>query len=69
MSLPEGRTELYMIWRSCERFGMIPPKIKTKWYDNSYYSQALLLAYNSIRMSEERGMVVEELCNILKTVR
>jgi hypothetical protein len=50
--MPKGRTELYMIWKSCETFGMLPPNIKKSFDDNSVWHQALLLAYTQIRDTE-----------------
>lgn len=43
----------YAKWRACERFNMLPPAIKPKWNDNSFWHQALLIAYNQIREIED----------------
>ena len=42
-----------MIWRSCERFGILPPGVKNIWEENDDWATAELLAYESIRQQEE----------------
>lgn len=51
--VPKGRTGLYAIWKACERFGILPPWIKTRWEDNVPYIQGHLIAYSQIRDHEE----------------
>ena len=55
---------MYSIWRACERFGLIPDDIHTRWSDNSVEAQANLLAYDEIRGHEE----FEKHCDVLKTL-
>ena len=42
-----------MIWRVCERFGILPPGVKNKWEDNNVWAQSQMFAYNQIRDYEE----------------
>lgn len=51
--MPDGRTEIYAIWRACERFGVCPPNVKQKWEDMDVETRSTLIAYNQIRESED----------------
>ena len=42
-----------MVWRSCERFGILPPNISMSWDNNNAVAQAYLVAYDEIRQHEE----------------
>jgi hypothetical protein len=44
---------MYLEWRACERFGILPEGISPVWSDNAPWLQALLLAYATIRDREE----------------
>lgn len=41
------------MWRACERFGILPPEIKSDWDENPPWNQASLLAYEQLRQHEE----------------
>lgn len=51
--IPKGRTHEYLIWRSCERWGMLPPGVEKEWDKNNINTQASLLAYEQGRQKEE----------------
>jgi len=53
--MPKGRTATYAIWRSCERFNLLPPHVRRSWSDNDVITQAHLIAYSQIRDHEEAG--------------
>ena len=53
MILPKGRTELYQIWRVCERWGIRPEGVKDTFKDCPAWLQARLIAYEQIRQNEE----------------
>lgn len=57
MILPDGRTVLYSMWRSCERLNLTPPNVKEKFEENSPYIQAQLIMYNQIRDYEEQKCI------------
>ena len=42
-----------MIWRSCERLGILPPNLKRDWEENTVWAQSQLIAFESIRNYEE----------------
>ena len=52
MKLPNGRSFLYIIWRSCERFKILPPGIRVNFNDNESWNMALLIAYEQVRAIE-----------------
>ncbi len=54
--IPDGRTMEYSIWRSCERFGILPPTIERTWDGCNVMSQAMLLSYDQVRQIEESKM-------------
>lgn len=56
MNFPDGRTNQYAVWRACERLGISPPLIRTKWEDNDTETQALIIAYDQIRGNEDAGI-------------
>lgn len=56
------RKELYAIWRSCERFNILPPGVTDNWDSNNVWGQAQLIAYDQIRQVED----VEHETNMLK---
>lgn len=60
--LPKGRDVLYAKWKACERFGIIPPEMGSKWDEMDIWQRALLIAYNQVRDYEEQ----EERNNELK---
>lgn len=42
------------MWKACERFGILPPDMKSnKWDDLNVIDQAMLISYNQIREVEE----------------
>lgn len=43
-----------MMFRVCERFGILPPETSRSWDSMHGWAQALLLAYNAIREQEEQ---------------
>lgn len=43
----------YAIWRSCERFGILPPGVESKWDNNDWWSQSCIIAYDQVRQHEE----------------
>lgn len=51
--MPKWRTEEYAIWRSCERFQMLPPGVYKEWDSNTPWIQAMLISYSQIRQIEE----------------
>ena len=51
--MPDGRTQLYAIWRACERFGVLPPNIKSSWDDMLAPMHMELIAYDQVRQIEE----------------
>ncbi|KKL45571.1 hypothetical protein LCGC14_2354270, partial [marine sediment metagenome] len=53
ITLPKGRTALYTIWRACERFGILPPKVEADFYENTSWVQAQVVTYSQIREIEE----------------
>ena len=53
MILPQGRSATYLIWRACERLGLMPPGLKEEFGDNNMWAQALIMAYHQIREIEE----------------
>ena len=58
MIIPAGRTGKYTIWQACERFGILPPGVKSTWDNCSVVAKADLLGYEHIRgrdESEERA--------------
>jgi hypothetical protein len=42
-----------MIFRACERMGVLPPGAAPQWDDCTPWAQAQLLAYESLRETEE----------------
>jgi hypothetical protein len=54
--VPTFRTEGYVIWRACERFGMLPPGVEPSWDDNTAATQARLITYSQTRDHEEAAM-------------
>lgn len=54
--MPKFRKHNYTIWKSCERFGILPPGVKLGWGENNIWSQAQLIAYSQIRDIEEVEM-------------
>lgn len=66
MTMPDGRTGRYSLWRACERFGILPPEIRKNFKANSNYNQASLLAYSTIRQAEESGMVTKAVTDVLR---
>jgi hypothetical protein len=58
------RSSVYTIWRTCERFGILPKGIKTEWINNNSWGQAQLIAYEQIRNIEEN----EKDLNILRAL-
>lgn len=50
--LPKYRTTQYVIFRVCERFGLLPPGCKKVWAENDNWAKAKLLAYERIRSHE-----------------
>jgi hypothetical protein len=67
--MPDGRTGRYRLWKACERFGILPPEIHSTFLENSNYNQASLMAFSSIRDSEEKSLVTEAVVTIMKAVR
>jgi hypothetical protein len=51
--MPEGRTMEYAIWRSCERFGILPPSVSPTWDKCDIMTQAMILSYDQVRQIEE----------------
>ena len=51
--MPDGRSELYAIWRACERLQLSPPDLEKSWTKNSSWMQALCIAYSQIREWED----------------
>ncbi len=51
--MPKWRDGLYAVWRACERFGILPPGVRSSWDDNLLDYQALLLGYDEVRTYEE----------------
>lgn len=51
--IPDGRTEDYAIWRACERYGILPPGCRQEFDDCPPWLQAMLIAYDQIRQTEE----------------
>jgi hypothetical protein len=43
----------YAIWRACERLGILPPGVESRWEDMSAWEQAYALGYHHIRDYEE----------------
>lgn len=52
--LPKFRTEIYAIWRACERLSIRPPDILSDWDSCNPWAQAMLIAYSQIRDYEEQ---------------
>ncbi len=52
-NLPKWRTEKYAIWRACERFGILPEYVQSRWENNTMIEQADILSYSYIRQIEE----------------
>lgn len=42
-----------MIWRICERWGILPPGVTHRYEDNDPWAEACLLAYEQIREYED----------------
>ena len=51
--LAPNRTELFAIWRACERFGILPPDVKSSWDECDVIAQAHLLAYEQLQSHDE----------------
>lgn len=51
--MPTGRTYEYLVWRSCERIGVLPPGLAKTWEDCSVPAQAMMVAYEEVRLREE----------------
>ena len=47
----------FSIWRSCERFNILPPGVKQSWDDMDWWTQECLIQYNLGRMKEERDAI------------
>lgn len=42
------------MWRACERWGILPPDVKSRrWDDLDNWTQSLLLGYEHVRQHEE----------------
>jgi hypothetical protein len=50
---------LYTIWRSCERFNILPPSVKPEFENNEPWTIALIIAYEQIRQMEDNPEVKE----------
>lgn len=44
---------MYAIWRACERFGVKPPGVKSRWEDMTAEEQKLLIAYDQVASHDE----------------
>ncbi len=53
LRLPKGRSNLYAIWRACERFGIRPPGVRSNWEDCNVQVQSELLAFDQIRTLDD----------------
>lgn len=53
MPMPANRKALYLIWRACERFGILPPTTRSRWEDCNPDGQSALIAYEQIRQRED----------------
>jgi len=47
----------YSIYRTCERFGILPPRARTHWDDIDFWTQGRLLSYEEIRSYEENELL------------
>ena len=50
MILPKGRTVKYIIWRICERFGILPENFNENY---TPWQQAEFIAYENVREMED----------------
>lgn len=50
---PDYRTELFAIWRACERLKILPPGVKGSWDQCGPDVQCMILAYDQTREHDE----------------
>ena len=48
-----NRTELFAIWRACQRFRILPPGVEPRWEDCNTMTQAHLLAFDQLQSHDE----------------
>ncbi len=52
------RTGLYLVFRACERFGLLPPGMHREWDELPNWQKQLLIGFEQIREREEAERMV-----------